>query len=108
MDWTRIYRDCYIKAKKYPLDSSEGQRIWSVATKISNHVFLNSSDEIYKQFTNDFESCEDCLGTGYVDGMTIYDYEKYGKGKERKPCPNCIGTGDVFWYHRENKINNNN
>ena len=94
-----------MKAKSLPFGSYEGAKAWRITASIGTHIYYTQSDEEYAKFTNDLESCEDCLGTGYEDGMTIRDYEKYGKGKERKPCLNCVGTGDVFWYHnKSNKL----
>lgn len=92
-------------AESLPFGSVKACKCWNLVTKIGTHIFYTSTDDEYEEFRNNIVSCEECLGTGYEDGMTPNDYATWGKMKERKPCPKCGGRGDILWYHNEsNKL----
>lgn len=94
MKWTEIYRQVGMATKSAPLNSVRQRRAGQLLSKIRNHLFLNLNDFQWERFESGIISCEDCLGTGYEDGMTAIDYETYGARSQRKPCKTCKGTGD--------------
>lgn len=105
MDWIKIYKKVFMIAESLPFGSVQAIKHLELVTKISTHIFYTYSDKEYEEFSNNIVCCEECLGTGYDDGMTPNDYATWGKLKGRVKCKQCSGTGDTLWYHnKSNKL----